>query len=118
MAAMRALFALFLLLVIPLQLTFAAGAEYCETGKSHGSHFGHHGHAAQDAGGKPDAEPEGDKSPAKHCSFCHLGCSQLQASHFDVVTPGLHPPYVAEDAPLRAGIPPGVPYLPPRSPLV
>lgn len=118
MAAVRFLFTLIMLLVIPLQLTFAAGAEYCESGKAHASHFGHHAHAAQDADGNPQADPEGSKSPVKHCSFCYLGCSQLQVSHFELVSFGVHPHYVAGDTPLPVGIPPGVPYLPPRSPLV
>lgn len=118
MASVRFPLTLILLLIIPLQLAFAAGAEYCESGKSHASHFGHHSHAGQDGQGKPDADPEGGKSLTKHCSFCHLGCSQVQASHFEVVALDVHPRYVAEDAPLLVGIPPGVPYLPPRSSLV
>ena len=118
MAAVRSLFVLLLLLVIPLQLTFAAGAEFCETGKPHASHFGHHAHADQDAEGKSGVDSEGGKSPAKHCPFCHLGCSQLQASYFEVTALDLHPHYVAEDTPVLVGIAPGVPYPPPRSLLV
>lgn len=118
MAAVRFLATLVLLLVVPLQLAFAAGAEYCETGKSHASHFGHHAHAAQDVEGNPDVDPDGGQSPAKDCSFCHLGCSQIQASHFEVAAVGVHPHDLAEDTPLPGGIPPGVPDLPPRSSLV
>ena len=118
MEAVRSLVTLILLLIIPLQLAFAAGAEYCETSKSHAPHFGHHAHAAQDAEGKPDVDPGGSKSPAKDCSFCHLGCSQIQASRFEVITLGVNPHYLAEDTHLLVGIPPGVPDLPPRSSLV
>ena len=118
MRPVRVLVALILLLVLPLQLTFAAGAEYCEIGKSHSSHFGHHIHAAQDTQGKTDGDPDGGKSSGKHCSFCHLGCSLVQATAFEVLAVGVHKIYLAEDTPLLLGIPARVPDLPPRSSLV
>lgn len=119
MEPVRILFALILLLILPLQMTFAAGAEYCETGKSHASHFGHHVHNAQDAQGTADGEQGGGgKTSGKLCSFCHLGCSQVQASIFEFVAVGAQSHYTRQDPPLLSGISASVPHLPPRSPLV
>ena len=115
MSSVRALLALIFVFLLPLQLTFAAGAEYCETGRSHASHFGHHGHAAQDGEGEADSDSDDGKSPAKNCSFCHMGCSHIQASSYEFIAVRVPPRYVADDPRLPFGIPPQVPELPPRS---
>lgn len=119
MEPVRILIALVLLLILPLQMTFAAGAEYCETGKSHSSHFGHHVHDAQDAQGSADGDQGGTgKTSGKLCAFCHLGCSQVQTSIFKFGAVGIQSHYTRQDLPLLSGIPPSVPHLPPRSSLV
>lgn len=69
-----------LLLVVPVQLAWAAAAPYCghETGSAVTKHFGHHEHRHQaDA---PVSSSQGDgvgPSGAYHadCETCHLGAS-------------------------------------------
>ena len=116
--AVRRLFALVVLLLLPLQLTFAAGAEYCETGKSHSSHFGHHVHASQDVQGDVGDGQDGTKSPGKTCAFCYLGCSQAATSKFEWVAVAGQSHYTREASPIPSGIPASVPDLPPRAALV
>jgi hypothetical protein len=76
--AMRRWLTLLLLVVLPLQFTWAAAAGYCqhETSSTAG-HFGHHQHehkASSDGGleqgldGKSAAKLQGDAD----CSYCHL----------------------------------------------
>ncbi|MBA4178702.1 MAG: cobalt-zinc-cadmium resistance protein [Leptothrix sp. (in: Bacteria)] len=71
----------FLLLVVPFQLTWGSAAPYCahETGVPAKKHFGHHEHKHQ-AGGEvvspTDDAADDDDSGAFHaeCASCHLGC--------------------------------------------
>lgn len=84
---MRKLIALFVLLILPLQLAFAAGAEYCDLENvDTGQHFGHHAHDADASGNEPDP----GKAPAEsNCAFCHLGCAHAQASSFQLHVSGV-----------------------------
>ena len=78
---MRRLFMIFLLVLMPLQLSWAAMASYCqhESGAA-AKHFGHHEHQHQAVDGK-DASPE----PAQYsggdpdCAACHGGCASVLA---------------------------------------
>lgn len=109
---MRRVVAIFLLLILPLQVAFAAAAEYCEVGKADsGQHFGHHAHEA-DASNADSPSPQG--AGGLDCEFCHLGCAQAQASSFvfqfaeTPASPGL------VDAPLPRVIFPPTLERPPR----
>lgn len=80
---MKRFVAILILLIMPLQVVFAAAAEYCEVEKpGSGQHFGHHAHATDsdqsDTGGKDGKSKTGDSN----CGFCHLGCAQGQVSAF------------------------------------
>lgn len=83
---MRRLLAIFLLLVLPLQMLHATAAGYCqhESGAA-ASHFGHHVDAAC-SGAQADhadhAKPADKvKLPVHHdCGSCHLSMPQLPAS--------------------------------------
>lgn len=73
---MRRWLTIFLLVFLPLQLSWAAGSVYCqhETGSS-AKHFGHHGH--RHLGGDRDGsavDDGGDASGTYHadCESCHL----------------------------------------------
>ncbi len=73
---MRKCLAIFLLVFMPLQLSWAAVASYCqhETGAS-AKHFGHHDHQHKAADGRdaaPDAKTGGGDPD---CASCHAGCS-------------------------------------------
>lgn len=74
---MRKWLAIFLLVLMPLQLSWAAVTSYCqhETGAS-AKHFGHHDHQHKAADGKetaPDTAKIGGGDP--DCASCHAGCS-------------------------------------------
>ena len=68
--------AVFLLTIIPLQLTWTAASAYCqhENGAASG-HFGHHNHEHKAADGKdltPDPTNTGWSDP--DCTACHAEC--------------------------------------------
>ena len=78
---MRRWLALFLLILMPLQLSWGAVAPYCQHESSSAArHFGHHAHPHGDAlkqlqGKKPAAAEKaklGSLSPDPDCSYCHL----------------------------------------------
>ena len=74
---MRKWLAIFLLVFMPLQLSWAAVASYCqhETGAA-AKHVGHHDHQHKAADGKetaPDPTKTGGGDP--DCASCHAGCS-------------------------------------------
>lgn len=109
---MRRVIAIFLLLILPLQVAFAAAAEYCEVGKADsGQHFGHHAHKA-DASDGDSSSPKG--AAGFDCEFCHLGCAQAQASSFVFQFAETHAPPGLVDAPLPRVIFPPVLDRPPR----
>ena len=76
---MRRLFALLLLLLMPVQFAFAAAAPYCALEKAEvAAHFGHHEHPDAPAPAKDDGK---DRSPiADDCGVCHLGSAQAPLS--------------------------------------
>ena len=84
MPAMRRLFALLLVLLVPLQLAFAGAAGYCglEGDCSAASHFGHHVHTEADA---PD--DGGGERGYGECGICHLGCAKLAQSAVGLPAP-------------------------------
>jgi hypothetical protein len=75
--AVRRWLTIFLLLLLPLQFSWAAAASYCghETSASAAQHFGHHAHAHQQ-GDAPadDAASNDDGAPAadRDCDYCNL----------------------------------------------
>ena len=78
---MRRLFMIFLLVLMPLQLSWAAMASYCqhETGAA-AKHFGHHDHQHKAADGKdaaPDPAKTGGGDP--DCASCHAGGTSVLA---------------------------------------
>lgn len=109
---MRRFLAILVLLILPLQMSFAVAAEYCDLSpKDAGQHFGHHTHKAEDS--KKESTPKKSKAE-KDCAFCHLGCAQLQISvvpSFSV--PAASMPVVSESA-LPDGLVPAVFDRPPK----
>lgn len=109
---MRRVIAIFVLLILPLQVAFAAAAEYCEIGKADsGRHFGHHAHEA-DASTDDSPSPKG--AAGLDCEFCHLGCAQAQASSFIFQFAEPQAPPGLVDAPVPREIFPPVLDRPPR----
>jgi hypothetical protein len=79
---MRRWLTIFLLVLIPLQLSWAAAASYCqhESGAA-AKHFGHHEHQHNAADGK-DAFPDPAKTTGgdPDCASCHAGCASVLLS--------------------------------------
>ncbi|MFL9879536.1 hypothetical protein PQR63_14150 [Herbaspirillum rhizosphaerae] len=79
--AMRRYLIIFLLLLLPLQFSWAAVASYCQhETESSTQHIGHH---AADAGSKQDQTPgkKLSESDDADCGFCHFSCSKPMNSH-------------------------------------
>lgn len=80
--AMRRFLTVLLLLVLPLQLSWAAAASYCQHGGAAevAGHLGHHAHQhvqGADLAAAEEAPQNGDdKAPCvdDDCAYCHLGC--------------------------------------------
>ena len=73
---MKRLFAILLMLILPLQFSYAAASVYCEEDVIVTTeHYGHHEHGGAHQPVKSDA----DENSAGHveCGVCHLGCAKL-----------------------------------------
>ena len=75
MPAMRRIFLIFLLVLLPLQFTWAAGASYCQHEQEKVSkHLGHHVHqhdGQADTGGEQSQKSQ----PDNDCCICHLAAT-------------------------------------------
>ncbi|MBI2750481.1 MAG: hypothetical protein HYX43_14470 [Burkholderiales bacterium] len=76
-----------LMLALPFQSSWAAGASYClHEQRSSSAHLGHHAHQHAETSVSSSAEPTPDAGgplTAGHldCGTCHLGCGQALASN-------------------------------------
>ncbi len=113
---MRRWLVLLLLAILPLQLSWAAMAGYCQHEKAPAqrSHFGHHAHEHGQAGEPvaglhavavddatdpgPEQDPPGQGSVSaldEDCAYCHLGCAQPLITEPIGPWPGTPSPQVA-----------------------
>lgn len=112
---MRRFVALLVLVLLPLQLAFAAVAEYCEIGGADGGqHFGHHVHKLDKSKSKAKGGDESkggigsNKSAGEpDCGFCILGCAHAQASSLEIQMIPLTARHDVADGALQSG------FLPP-----
>lgn len=85
---MRKWLAILLLVFVPLQLSWAAAASYCqhESGAA-AKHFGHHDHQHKTADGK-DVFPDPAKTTGgdPDCASCHAGCLSVLTSPVKVAS--------------------------------
>jgi hypothetical protein len=88
---MKRLLAVFLLLILPLHLSWAAATSYCQHESNQTvHHFGHHTHPHQ---GSADENNDAGKSLLSvhgDCSICHLSCAAAAVSvqSVSVMAPG------------------------------
>jgi len=69
----KKLLIIFLLVLIPLQYSWAAVAVYCQHEKEETTHVGHHKH--EHAGKAQQADADSALSaPHDDCSYCHQAC--------------------------------------------
>ena len=79
---MRRVFMIFLLVLMPLQLSWAALASYCqhESGVT-AQHFGHHEHQHQTQADEPDqGKPKSFGMADADCGLCQAGCTTIVAA--------------------------------------
>ena len=111
---MRRLIALFILLALPLQWTFAAVGEYCqhESTPAAQQHVGHHAHQHVDKPGNKESK----KGAADwDCPACHHLTGAFAAMVAVMPLPidtALQPAFVSDAVPQRA---PDNPFRPPLS---
>lgn len=75
---MTRFFSLLLMLLLPLQFSFAAAAAYCVDEKPEVSaHFGHHDHTDASTDSADDAN-----DGKADCEVCHLACAKVQPTAF------------------------------------
>ncbi len=89
--AMRSWVIIAMMVLLPLQLTWAATAAYCahESGQR-ASHVGHHEHPHAKADERAGATDIGKLSAAKgdlDCGTCHMGCLALLGKTDQVAAP-------------------------------
>lgn len=92
---MRRWLTLLLLVVLPLQLTWAAAAAYCQHEASDGiGHVGHHVHEHPAAPDGADGDAKSQKQAAQDakpcsdndCGFCQLGAAKPLGAQAVIVT--------------------------------
>ncbi len=84
---MKRYLAIILLVLLPLQFSWAAVAGYCQhESEVTANHLGHHSHDHQAADQHEPVKDGASSAEAHHdCATCHLGCSVALAS--DLTTP-------------------------------
>jgi hypothetical protein len=90
----KKLLLIFLLMLLPLQFSWAAAAPYCQHEQEQTTqHLGHHSHLHE---AKADADANGDAPDgvadysATHddCGYCHLSCqASFVMASFDIAAP-------------------------------
>ncbi len=83
---MKRFFAILLMLILPLQFSFAAASAYCaDEANVAVEHYGHHAHEGKQAPPDPDTTKKSAGEP--ECGACHLGCAKLQTAALIVGSP-------------------------------
>ncbi|WP_317205867.1 DUF2946 family protein [Janthinobacterium sp.] len=68
---MKKIFLILLLLVMPLQMSWAAASAYCQHEEGRAArHLGHHGHEHKAKAEQPASKKDGG-APHSDCNFCH-----------------------------------------------
>ena len=120
LAGMRRWLLVLLLALLPLQLSWAAVAAYCqhETAPAQAEHFGHHEHQHHDQGAAKTKDSHGAKKAPltvdNDCGTCHLGQAQTLLSDAPALAPPALPPRVARHDALPASHVPALPERPDR----
>jgi hypothetical protein len=119
---MRRWLLVFLMALLPLQLSWAAVAVYCqhEQAPARGGHFGHHAHEHHEADAAAGQDGHADKvknSPLTlddDCGTCHLGHAQTLLGDAPTLAAPALPPRVARQTALPASHIPALPERPDR----
>ena len=83
---MKRFFVILLMLILPLQFSFAAASAYCaDEANVAVEHYGHHAHDGEQLSPDPDTTKKTPKN--SECGACHLGCAKLQTAILILGTP-------------------------------
>lgn len=86
---MKKLFLIFLLVVMPLQSSWAMVAIYCQPeNEVTAKHFGHHEHQHEHHHAQAGPDSDGDLKSTSDCLDCHGLHSGIAVSSFDVAPSG------------------------------
>jgi hypothetical protein len=114
---MRRWLLVLLMACLPLQLSWAAVAAYCqhEQAPAQAAHFGHHAHQHHDQGAAAKQDGHADKKRLQavddDCGTCQLGHAQPLLTDAPALAPPALPPRVAR----QPGLPDShIPALPER----
>jgi hypothetical protein len=86
---MKRVFLVILILLLPLQLSWAAVASYCQNEVSQARvHFGHHEHkTSQQPVSMKDHVSKGAVDNDTECGFCHLSCCKSVTAYTQLKLP-------------------------------
>lgn len=118
---MRRWLVIFLMALLPLQLSWAAVAAYCqhEPAPARDAHFGHHAHEHHESDAADQDGHAAPKSPLTvddDCGTCHLGHAPTLLNDTITLAPPVLPPRVARQHALPASHVPPLPERPDRRP--
>ncbi len=69
----KKLLLIFLLIVLPVQYSWAVVAVYCQHEKKESTHLGHHQHE-HEAQNQQTLTDDGSSTPHDDCTYCHQAC--------------------------------------------
>jgi len=85
---MRRLLVIFLLVLLPLQLSWASVAAYCaHESESQAQHFGHHDHQHQASQDQDNTDSKLSGSIDSDCGTCHAGCCVAMLGNIQIKSP-------------------------------
>ena len=95
---MRKFLAIFLLVLLPLQFSWAAMASYCEHETSvNATHPGHHTHDHASVDQQESSKNSPQSAGVDHdCATCHMGCAAALVNYLNTISAA-----VSDDHPLH-----------------
>lgn len=98
---MRRFVLICVMLLLPVQWTWAAAAAYCahESSPAAARHFGHHEHVHKSSSTESSKQGQSAKTGALDldCEYCHLSAAQWLPALHDIVPPTLGASFELQD---------------------
>jgi carbon starvation protein CstA len=87
--SVKKLILIFLLMLLPLQFSWAAAAVYCQHEQEQTTHhFGHHSHQHEAKADPSDDNADHSAKVHDDCGYCHLSCqASFVMASFDIAAP-------------------------------
>lgn len=95
---MKRLVIVFLLVFLPLQMSWGAVTAYCEHEQgTSAQHFGHHAHQHKSTADSAKQSKDSKLKLDPDCAFCHHGWVKLACGHVFIPAPVAHRDHVIHD---------------------